>query len=55
MDIELHAQKEVKRIGILRKKNHQNILFNQVITAFGHVSYLYFLKLEKQGCGSPLF
>ncbi len=34
MAIVLHAQKEVKRIGILRKKNHQNILSNQVITAY---------------------
>lgn len=34
MDIVLRAQKKVKRIGILRKKNRQNISSNRVITAF---------------------
>jgi hypothetical protein len=34
MAIVLHAQEKVNRIGILLKKNHQNISSNRVITAF---------------------
>lgn len=34
MAIVLRAQKKVKRIGILHKKNHQSTSSNQVITAF---------------------
>jgi hypothetical protein len=34
MAIVLRAQKEVKPIGILHKKNHQNTSSNRVITAF---------------------
>ena len=34
MAIVLRAQKEVKPIGILHKKNHQNTSSNRAITAF---------------------